>query len=73
MDDENQVEAAARLHCARLLDTALAKRFPEADVLGLVIIAFTLGAAWALDEPNLIDLANAQMDSARASRDGKLA
>lgn len=72
MNEENIVEAAARLHCARLLDTALAKRFPEADVLGLVIIAFTLGAAWGVGEPGLIDLANAQMDAARVSRDGRL-
>jgi hypothetical protein len=72
MDEENVVEAAARLHCARLLDTALAKRFPEADVLGLVIIAFTLGAAWGVGEPELIELANAQMDSARVSRSGSL-
>jgi hypothetical protein len=65
-------EAAALRCCERLLDSALAKRFPESDVKGLAIIAFTLGAAWALNEQPLIDLANAQMDAARASREGRM-
>lgn len=73
MDEKSVLEAAALKCCERLLDTALAKRFPEADVRGLAIIAFTLGAAWALGEQPLIDLANAQMDSARVSRADRLA
>jgi hypothetical protein len=36
------------------------------------ILAFTLGAAWALDRPELIDLANAQLDSIRAQDAGRV-
>ena len=49
-----------------------AKRLPAAEATALTIIAFTIGAAWALNEQGLIDLANAQMDSSAAARAGAI-
>jgi len=55
------IEGVARKHCARLLRSAAARRDPK-GAEALVILAFTFGAAWALDRPDMIELAGAQMD-----------
>jgi hypothetical protein len=60
--ESNSVEDAARQHCRRLLKGVKRDSREEA----LVILAFTFGAAWALDRPDMIALAEAQMDARRA-------
>lgn len=67
----SQLEAIAREQCAKLLTSSAAKRFPE-EAQALVILAFTYGAAWALDRPDMVELGNAQIDANRALRDGRV-
>lgn len=62
----SKLEQIAREHCSRLLDSKTAKALPREQAEGLVIIAFTLGAAWGMDCPDMIELANAQFDSLRS-------
>lgn len=69
--ESNPVEAAAREYCARLLTSRAAQVLPKDSREALVIVAFSLGAAWALNRPDMIELADAQMDSMRAQRDGR--
>ena len=68
----NPVEAAARDYCAKLLDSPTAKMLPPDLALAFAILAFTLGAAWALDRPDLRDLAHAMSDSHRAKEAGRV-
>lgn len=68
----NPVEAAARDYCKKLLESKTAALLPPELALALVTVAFTLGAAWALDRPDIADLANAQMDSMRAQASGSI-
>lgn len=56
---EFAVEDAARLHCDFLLKSSAARRFPE-EAEALIILAFTIGSAWGLDRPDMIELAKAQ-------------
>lgn len=72
MVDENFIEVAAREHCARLLNSQTASLLPPHLAEGLVILAFTFGAAWALELPHLIELGNAQLDSMRAAQAGRV-
>jgi hypothetical protein len=72
MSDENPIENAAREYCARLLKSKTALMLPPDLADAFAILAFTLGAAWALDRPALIDLANAQLDSIRAQDAGRV-
>lgn len=72
MAENNPVEAAAREYCARLLTSSAARALPKDAREALVIVAFSLGAAWALNRPDMADLANAQMDAMRAQRDGRI-
>lgn len=72
MSDKTGIEAAALKHCDRLLNSALGRRIGKADAMALVIIAFTYGAAWALDDLDMIALGNAQMDSSRAAKAGSM-
>jgi hypothetical protein len=62
------LEKIAREHCARLLDSKAAKALPREQAEGLAIIAFTIGAAWGMDRPDMIELANAQFDSLRSDQ-----
>lgn len=68
----NPVEVAAREYCAKLLESKTARLLPPDLALALATIAFTLGAAWALDEPRIRELADAQMDSMRARAAGSM-
>jgi hypothetical protein len=69
---ENPVERAAIKHCSRLLQSETAKMLPHDAAVAFAVLAFTLGAAWALDRPDMIDLANAQLDSIRAQDAGRV-
>lgn len=66
MTDPTFVETEAKKHCKRLLDSKTAKILPRHKAEALVILAFTFGAAWALDRPDMIELANAQIDARKA-------
>jgi hypothetical protein len=68
----NPIEGAAREYCDRLLKSQTALMLPPDLADAFAILAFTLGAAWALDRPELIELANAQLDSARAQEVGRI-
>jgi len=68
----NAVEIAARTCCANLLQSKTAQLLPTDLAEAFAISAFLLGAAWALDRPDLIAIANAQMDSMRAALDGRV-
>lgn len=68
----NPVEIAARDFCATLLESKTAQMLPPDLALSLCTVAFILGAAWALDEPRIRDIANAQMESMRARTDGRV-
>lgn len=71
-DPTNPIEVAARAHCANLLRSETAALLPLDLAEGFAIVAFTLGAAWALERHDMIELANAQMDSMRARVDGSI-
>lgn len=64
--DPGGIEGIAREHCARLLQSKAARSIPTDVAEGLVILAFTFGAAWALERPDMIELAHAQFDSIKA-------
>lgn len=68
----NPVEVAAREYCAKLLESKTAVLLPPELALAFATVAFTLGAAWALDEPKIRDIANAQMESLRARAKGSI-
>lgn len=68
----NPVEKAALQHCEKLLTTAAARTLPRVQAEGLVTAAFVMGAAWALDDPKIMELADAQIDAVRAAREGKV-
>jgi hypothetical protein len=68
----NPVEAAARDYCKKLLESETAQMLPPDLALAFVIVAFTLGAAWALDRPDLRDMAHAMSDSCRAREAGSI-
>jgi hypothetical protein len=68
MEQNLDVEAAAKRYCRRLLDSKSAHMLPKDRAEALVILAFTFGAAWALDRPDMVDLAEAQIDSARSAQ-----
>ncbi len=70
---DNPVELAAREYCARLLESQVAQTLPPDVAFAYTAVAFALGAAWALDRPDLRDLAHAMSDSMRAQADGRLA
>lgn len=52
----NPVEAAAREYCAKLLTSRAARALPKEAADALVIVAFSLGAAWALGRPDMADV-----------------
>lgn len=62
----SDLDVIAREHCAKLLKTKAALRFP-AQATALVVVAFALGAAWALEKPEIKELAEAQIDALRSS------
>lgn len=66
------LDKIAHEHCANLLKSEAARRLPPEMAESLVVIAFSLGAAWALDQPEVIEMANAQMDSVRAANKGSI-
>lgn len=68
----NPVEIAALKCCATLLETPTAKRLPRDLAEAFAIAAFSVGAAWALDRPDLIELANAEVQSGRARTSGSI-
>ena len=72
MASTSPVEAAAQDYCARLLESRTARLLPSDLALAFATIAFILGAAWALDEPKIRDIANAQMESMRAREGGRV-
>ena len=49
------IEAAAKEHCDWLIE--------KSGALAVVILAFTIGAAWALGETEMIELARAQNEA----------
>jgi hypothetical protein len=67
----NPIEVAAREYCAKLLESKTARLLPPDLAEAFAIVAFSLGAAWALDEPRMRDIANAQIDSLRARDKGE--
>lgn len=69
---DNPIEAAAREHCAKLLTSQTAQMLPPNLAEAFATLAFTIGAAWALDRQDMIDLANAQIDSIRAANAGSI-
>lgn len=62
-----QIEHAARSVCWKLLTSVVAAiragQFTPTMGDAVVLIAFTYGAAWALDLPEMIDLGDAQLDA----------
>lgn len=60
-DSDPNLDAVARRLCARLLSSNAAKRLTPAQAEGLVIIAFAVGAAWALNLPDIVAYIEAQM------------
>lgn len=68
----NPVELAAETYCAKLLESTTAQLLPADLALAFATVAFTLGAAWATDRPEILELANAQVDSLRARANGSL-
>lgn len=64
--DPNSIEAAALKHCEFLLGKS--QGVVRDALKATVVLAFTVGAAWALDRPDMIELAKAQMESIRARR-----
>lgn len=68
----NPVEVAAHEYCTKLLESKTAQLLPPDLALAFATIAFTLGAAWALDEPKIRDIANAQMESMRSKAAGSM-
>jgi hypothetical protein len=62
------IEEAALQHCAKLLTTAAAQAIPREHAEGLLILAFTYGAAWALDRRDMIELGDAQLDALRSAQ-----
>lgn len=67
MKMSNKLEDVAREKCARLLGSN-ACRNGGAPAEALVILAFTLGAAWALHEPEMQTLADAMYDAQLAGQ-----
>ena len=66
------VETAAQDYCGSLLESGTAKLLPPDLALAFATVAFILGAAWALDEPKIRDIANAQMESMRSKAAGRM-
>jgi hypothetical protein len=66
------MERAALKHCAGLLQSDTARMLPRELADAFAILAFTLGAAWALDRTDMLELANAQLDSIRAQDAGRV-
>lgn len=66
--EDGEVEQAARQYCANILTSRAAKALGKDTAEALVIIAFTYGAAWALDRPDMIVLGDAQLDSIRSEK-----
>jgi hypothetical protein len=64
---DSAFETIAREHCAKLLNSRAGKRC-GADAEALVILAFTFGAAWALDRPDMLELGNAQIEAMRSEK-----
>jgi len=64
--EASNLEVIARQYCERLLNSGAAKLLPPAQRDALIIIAFTFGAAWALDAPDMVALGNAQIESLRS-------
>jgi hypothetical protein len=56
------LEREARRICAKLLGSKYAREQGDKAV-ALVMLSFAMGAAWALNEPRAIELAEAQMES----------
>jgi len=56
-------EQQALKDCETLLNSPAAKLCPPEQVQSVAIVAYILGAAWALGEPYLVELANAQIES----------
>lgn len=69
---DNPVELAARDYCAKLLESKTARMLPADLAESFATVAFTLGAAWALDRPDLRDLAHAMSDAFRAKQAGSM-
>lgn len=68
MNADSGIEAAAKRDCDWLLQSSAAKKLTRAEAEGLVILAFTVGAAWALDCPDMVTLARAQHEAIVAKR-----
>jgi hypothetical protein len=62
MDEQNQYEEEVLAHCSKLLTSDAAQMLPRAQAEALVIIAFTLGVAWARDEPDMLELLKDHID-----------
>jgi hypothetical protein len=63
--EQNQFEDEAREHCSKLLNSGAAQLLPRAQADALVIIAFTIGAVWALDEPDMLEMIKERIDFPR--------
>lgn len=68
----NPVEAAARDYCGKLLQSETAQMLSPDRAEAFAIVAFALGAAWALDRPDIRAIADAQTDSIRARNAGSI-
>ena len=62
------LEAIALEHCAKLIDMWVTRGVDLHAAKSLAIIGFTFGASWGLDQPDMIDLGNAQIDAQDARK-----
>lgn len=65
---DSGIEQAALHTCATLLTSNTARALPDEQAKALVILAFTYGAAWALDRPDMIGLGDAQLEALRSAQ-----
>lgn len=61
------IESAAKKICAKLLTTNTAMALPEGVAEALVILAFTYGAAWAINSGDMLALADAHIEALRST------
>lgn len=59
---DHEIETAAKRDCDWLLRSAVVRKLDRKEAEALIILAFTVGAAWALDRPDMVELARAQAE-----------
>lgn len=64
----DNLDDIARKYCAKILESSAARALPKEQAEALAIIAFTYGACWALNEPDMVTLGDAQLESLRQDK-----